>query len=214
MTGASEATPLLRARGLRKAFGGTPVFEDFGLDVAGGDIVALVGPNGAGKSTLLACLAGAAPLDEGTIAIAGEPSDPSSAAHWKAVFGVLDDFTWLPDLTIADHLTLMSPERAARPVRAALDTFGIAGLADRLPASLSAGQRQRAALATALVRPWRVLLLDEPEQHLDARGVDGLADRLAALAGPDRCVLLSTHAPALLARLGCRSVALGAGPAA
>jgi ABC-2 type transport system ATP-binding protein len=202
---------VLQAHGLRKAFREAVVFENLDLAVGDGEIVAVVGPNGAGKSTLLECLAGAAPLDAGSITIAGEASDPSSASHWRAVFGVLDDFTWLPDLTIADHLMLLSPDRDMGGVLRALESFGVAGIRDRLPESLSAGQRQRAGLATAHVRPWQVLLLDEPEQHLDAPGVELLADQLVAMAAPGRCVVMSTHAPELITRMGCRSITLASG---
>ncbi|WP_157987969.1 ABC transporter ATP-binding protein [Jiangella endophytica] len=195
--------PVLSAAGLRKTYGELVVVDDLTFDVPGGGVVALVGPNGAGKSTLLECLAGAAPLDAGAIAVGGVRSDPSSAAHWRQVFGILDDFTWLPDLTVADHLVLMSGDRGAEAVDAALERFGVAGQRDRLPESLSAGQRRRAALAAARVRPWRVLLLDEPEQHLDADGIDLLADELVSMATPDRCILLSSHAAGLVDRLGC-----------
>lgn len=201
-----ERAPVLSAAGLRKSYGDLVVVDDLTFDVPGGGVVALVGPNGAGKSTLLECLAGAAPLDAGTIAVGGRRSDPSSAEHWRQVFGILDDFAWLPDLTVADHLVLMSDGRSLDPVDAALERFGVAGLRDRLPESLSSGQRRRAALAAARVRPWRVLLLDEPEQHLDADGVDLLAAELvslATLATPDRCVVLSSHAAGLVDRLGC-----------
>lgn len=192
----------LGASGLRKTYGDLVVFDDLTFDVPGGGVVALVGPNGAGKSTLLECLAGAAPLDAGDITVGGRRSDPSSAAHWRDVFGLLDDFAWLPDLTVADHLALMSAD-GDDGVDAALERFGVAGLRDRLPESLSSGQRRRAALAAARVRPWRVLLLDEPEQHLDSDGVDLLAAELTALATPGRCVVLSSHSAGLVDRLGC-----------
>lgn len=199
--------PVLHAAGLRKTYGDLIVFDDLTFDVAGGGIVALVGPNGSGKSTLLECLAGATPLDAGTIALAGRRSDPSSSAHWRSVFGILDDFAWLPDLTVADHILLMA-SGGDDAVAAALEAFGVAGLRDRLPESLSAGQRRRAALAAARVRPWRVLLLDEPEQHLDAGGIDLLAAELTSMATPDRCIVLSSHSAGLVDRLGCPALDL------
>ncbi|WP_181727359.1 ABC transporter ATP-binding protein [Streptomyces sp. PT12] len=203
-----ESPFLLQAYGLCKSFRDDVVFENLDLEIGDGDIVAVVGPNGAGKSTLLECLAGATPLNAGSITLAGRVSEPSSAAHWRSVFGVLDDFTWLPDLTVTDHLLLMSPENDADHVVRALTRFAVAGIRDRLPESLSAGQLQRAALATALVRPWEVLLLDEPERHLDAAGIDCLAEELNVMATRGRCVLVSTHSSELLAQLGCRSFSL------
>lgn len=199
---------LLQAHGLCKSFRDEVVFENLDVEVGDGEIVAVVGPNGTGKSTLLECLAGAIPLDGGSLTIAGRASNPSSAAHWRSVFGVLDDFTWLPDLTVADHLRLLSPQGDGAGVLAALERFDIAGVRDRLPESLSAGQLQRAALATAVVRPWQVLLLDEPERHLDTRGIDSLAEGVAAMATSGRCVLVSTHSTTLMDRLGCRSLSM------
>ena len=79
---------VLRAVDLGKAYRDTPVFKHLDLEFGSGDIVALVGPNGAGKSTLLGCLAGAAPLDEGSVTILGKASDPSSVDHWRSVYGL------------------------------------------------------------------------------------------------------------------------------
>lgn len=199
---------VLRAVDLGKAYRDTPVFKHLDLEFGSGDIVALVGPNGAGKSTLLGCLAGAAPLDEGSVTILGKASDPSSVDHWRSVYGVLDDFTWLPDLTIADHLMLMSTNRDADTVLRALESFGVAQIRNRMPESLSSGQRQRTALATAHVRPWQVLLLDEPERHLDTVGVETLARELASMATRGRCIMLSSHSSDLVAQLGCRVINL------
>lgn len=68
---------------------------------------------------------------------------------------------------------------------------------------MSSGQRQRVALATARIRPWNVLLLDEPEAHLDRVGVETLAGELLDMADPSRCVVLSSHDHALVQALGC-----------
>lgn len=198
----------LRVAGLTKSYGASPVLADVSFDVPGGGITALTGPNGVGKSTLLDCVAGSAPFDEGTVEVFGRLSRPSSAEHWRAVHGVLDDFTWLPGLSVLDHLMLLSPEPSPDAVRSALRAFGVAGAEHRRPAALSSGQRQRVALATARVRPWRVLLLDEPEAHLDTDGVKTLARELRSLLTPDRCVLLSTHDSMLVDALGCVRVEL------
>ncbi|MGL5857314.1 MAG: ABC transporter ATP-binding protein [Angustibacter sp.] len=206
------ADEVLGADGLTKSYGRELVLEELTLSVGAGEVVALVGANGSGKSTLLECLAGAVPFERGSIRVLGRRSDPSSTAHWRAVYGVLDDFTWLPDLSVADHLMLMSPNGDTGLVREALQRFGVAAFGGRDPVSLSAGQRQRAALATILVRPWRVLLLDEPERHLDQGGIETLAGELTPMASESieqRCIVLSSHSSELVARLGCRVVEMG-----
>jgi ABC-2 type transport system ATP-binding protein len=201
----------LRATGVNKAYGKTPVLTDVSLEVAAGEVAVVVGPNGAGKSTLLNCLAGARRMDSGTVEVFGELSDPTSPVHWASVYGVLDDFSWLPGLSVLDHLMLLSPDGDVRVVEAAPDAFEIGAVRDHKPVALSSGQRQRVALATTRVRPWRVLLLDEPEAHLDVDGAELLARELRNLQSPERCILLSTHAPGLRERLACPEIRLAGG---
>ncbi|MGF1661996.1 MAG: ATP-binding cassette domain-containing protein [Kineosporiaceae bacterium] len=191
----------VRVTGLGKRYGETVVFEGLNFAAEDGRVTALRGPNGSGKSTLLGCLAGSIPVDGGTVEVDGRAADLSSSAHWRWVYGVLDDFSWLPDLTVTDHLVLLSAEADPGAARSALAAFGVTEIGDRLPASLSSGQRQRGALATLLVRRWRVLLLDEPEMHLDGDGVQRLARVLSGVATPGRCVVVSTHSEDLLRRL-------------
>lgn len=186
----------LRVRALRKAYGGTNVVSDFSLDVPDGRIAVLRGSNGSGKSTLLGCLAGARSLAEGSVTVYGVDSNPSSARHWRSVYGILDDFPWVPDLTVADHLRLLTQSRDELEV--AVSSMGVQPLLNRLPFSLSAGQRQRCALATAMLRRWQVLLLDEPERHLDGDGVITLGRQLAGMLGPGRCAVMATHSRDLM----------------
>lgn len=207
-------TAALRATGLRKSFGDHVVLDDIDLVVGHGELIAVVGPNGAGKSTLLECVAGAQRLDAGTIELDGRSSNPSSATHWRRVYGVLDDFAWLHDLTVRDHLALLGRRGTAADaseglVERALDDMGIANLGGRLPESLSSGQRQRAALASCLVRQWDVLLLDEPERHLDAEAIDAFADLVVHLTAGGRAVVLSSHSSRLVERSGARTLDLG-----
>ena len=189
----------LEAVGLTKSYGGSPVLTDYDLVVPDGRVTVLRGRNGAGKSTLLGCLAGARALDGGTINVYGNRADPSSSAYWRSVYSILDEFPWLPDLSVWDHLQLLGASPTA--VTAALSAFEAAGLEDRLPRSLSSGQRQRCALATAVLRKWQVLVLDEPERHLDHEGVNLLGQRLGELVGPGRCIVLSSHSGRLVSAL-------------
>ncbi|GAB6899158.1 ABC transporter ATP-binding protein [Kineosporia succinea] len=199
---------MLRVTGVSKRYGSESVLTDVSLTLPAGGVMALTGPNGAGKSTLLDCLSGATPMDAGTVEIFGRPSHPSSAEHWLAVYGILNDFTWLPGLTVIDHLMLLAPSPPGASVQAALDAFGVPDLGGHRPTALSSGQRRRVALASARVRPWSVLLLDEPEAHLDRAGVEMLARELLALLTPERCILLSSHDPVLLKALDCPQVRL------
>ena len=197
---------VLEAVGVSKRFGDRQVLDRVGVVTSPGRALVLRGSNGTGKTTLLRCLAGAAPMDEGTVLLDDVPRDTASPAWWAQVHSVLDDFSWFPELTVGDHLRLLDGQ--ADP-EGALATFGAEMLVDRTAVSLSSGQMRRAALATTIVRPWRVLLLDEPEQRLDAQGLASLALAVEGFCAQGRAVVLSTHSDALVSLLRCDVVTLG-----
>jgi ABC-type multidrug transport system ATPase subunit len=115
---------------------------------------------------------------------------------------LLDDLDFFPDLTAAEHLDLLARAHGnASPedlVDTTLDDIGLLGAADQLPGSLSSGQRRRLALATALVRPRKLMVLDEPEARLDTDGVQWLSDRLIAEKKSGTSILFASHDPALV----------------
>jgi ABC-2 type transport system ATP-binding protein len=192
MTGVPEPddVPLLAADGLSVGYGGEPVCAPVSLAMLPGTAVGLVGPNGAGKSTVLQTMVGLLPALGGTVEFAGQPVDERSADFRRAVAGVLDDDAFFPSLTGAEHLLLT--ERAGA-----------------LPSALSSGQRRRLALAGALVRPARLLVLDEPERRLDTAMRRALADRLAGLVAAGATVLFASHDPAFLDTLADAVLVVG-----
>lgn len=155
-------------RGASLAYGDAPVFADLDLDLAPGELLAVVGPSGAGKSTLLGVLAGLQTLTSGTIR---RPEDDGGST--RVVF---QQPSLLPWRTVAENVRLglefraNARERGAdadASVHALLAQLGIAALADRRPAELSGGQAQRVAIARALAAHPTLLLLDEPFSALD-----------------------------------------------
>lgn len=215
MTPEPDATdrvrPVVEVAGLSKTFGGgTPVLSDVDLVLEHGTVSVVTGSNGAGKSTLLECLAGAQPYDRGTMRLHGRPVSPQTREHWLEVHAVLDDFAWFPDLSVMDHFAMLDPDADRERVVSALRRLGAEALLDRRPLTLSSGQRQRCALATAAVRPWTLLLLDEPERHLDATTVPAVLAFVQDLA--DRgAVLMASHAPELAEAPGIRRFHVHAG---
>lgn len=191
---------------LTKRFGDRAIAHDWSLHVDPGHAAFLTGPNGVGKSTILSCLAGTEPCEYAGFSWDGNPCTPTSSAHWRTFYAVAADFAWLPDLTVMDHLLMMGDERQALR---ALESLDAEPLADRSLASLSTGQAQRAALATAAVRDWDVLLLDEPEQRLDDDGVRRLADMLLGFLAAGRVVVAATHSRRLIDLVGGREVPCG-----
>ncbi|MFC4565783.1 heme ABC exporter ATP-binding protein CcmA [Nocardiopsis mangrovi] len=187
--------PIVVARAVGVELGGVPVLRGVDLTVAPGEVVAVLGANGAGKTTLLRCLAGLQQAS-GSVDVLGRPA-ADEPDFWREVALVGDEPAWYPGLTVQEHLELMrtvhGPGRLE--VRAAVELFELAGCADRAPVSLSTGQRQRLSLAMALLRPSRLLLLDEPERGLDAAFRERLAGLLASYAADGGAVVMVTHDP-------------------
>ncbi|WP_456696105.1 ABC transporter ATP-binding protein [Aeromicrobium sp. P5_D10] len=193
----SSPPPLLRVRDLQRHFGDLQVLTGLDLDLESGQALALIGPNGSGKSTALRCICGADRPTSGTVELNGAPLDERSAATRRDLAVVMDDLSFFPDLSVAEHLELFARahrvEGAGSVVDAVLADVGLRGQAAQLPGTLSSGQRRRLALASAFVRPRRLLVLDEPEQRLDAAGIEWLAERLIAEKADGLGILLVSH---------------------
>jgi heme ABC exporter ATP-binding subunit CcmA len=187
--------PIIIARDVGVELGGVPVLRGVDLTVAPGEVVAVLGANGVGKTTLLRCLAGLQRA-AGDVSVLGRPpvDEPD---FWREVVLVGDEPAWYPGLTVREHLELMRAVHGPGRLEAgaALELFELSGRADRAPSSLSTGQRQRLSLAMALLRPSRLLLLDEPERGLDAAFRERLAGLLAEYAANGGTVVMVTHDP-------------------
>ncbi|WP_329121768.1 ABC transporter ATP-binding protein [Streptomyces sp. NBC_01353] len=164
----------LKIRGLRRSFGSAVALDGLDLDVAPGELLALLGPSGCGKTTALRVLAGFEQPDAGQVLLDGENIVPVPADRRDTAM-VFQSYSLFPHLTAVDNVAFglrMRKVRAAeRRARAAelLELVGLAGHGDRFPHQLSGGQQQRVALARALALRPRLLLLDEPLSALDAR---------------------------------------------
>lgn len=192
-----------------------PALAGVDLDVAEREILLVSGANGAGKTTLLRLLAGLVPLQSGTAEVLGHDlaTDRTGARRDLALVGH-DTFCY-DDLTVRENLRFAA--RAARrpdtACDAAIERLGLTRVAGTTHARLSAGQRKRLALAVALTREPRLLLLDEPHAGLDAGGREVL-DAVVAAAPPEgRTVVLVSHEVERARTLATREVVLHAGRA-
>jgi ABC-type lipoprotein export system ATPase subunit len=198
--------PVVRARAVVKAFGkgraARRVLDGVSLDVAAGELVAVVGRSGTGKSTLLHLLGGLDRPDAGTIEVAGVRVDGRderalTTLRRRRVGFVFQSFHLLPELTGLENVLL--PARLARSgsgarrARALLDSLGLREAAERLPGSLSGGEQQRVAIARALVNDPPLVLADEPTGNLDAESGEVVLALLRRVAGQGRAVVLVTH---------------------
>jgi thiamine transport system ATP-binding protein len=167
-------------------YGLRTALDRLSLDVATGEIVAVLGPSGCGKSTLLRAVAGLVPLDAGTVAWDGD--DLEAVPPHRRGFGlVFQDHALFPHRSVADNvafgLRMQGIRGAVRAARVAevLALVGLDGSGDRSVGTLSGGEAQRVALARALAPRPRLLMLDEPLASLDRSLRDRLAGELPAL---------------------------------
>ncbi|HQY99955.1 MAG TPA: ABC transporter ATP-binding protein [Propionicimonas sp.] len=209
----ARRTPVLKVTNLKKAFGPVVIVDGFNLEVAAGEAVALTGRNGAGKSTVLRCLIGADRPDDGTIEVNGVPVRETDPQIRRDVATVIDDLDFFPDLSVVEHLDLLARAHGIPDADDAVDEVlhevQLVPQSGQLPGTLSSGQRRRLALATAFIRPRKLLILDEPEQRLDTEGVAWLAARLVAERQRGLAIVMASHEPSLVEQVATRVVRLG-----
>jgi ABC-2 type transport system ATP-binding protein len=193
--------PPLTVRGLTRRYGRLVGLDALDLDLAPGECVALIGANGSGKSTAVRTIAGLLEPSEGTVAICGHDphAEPDGERARAALALVADEPLLYDDLTVRQHVELValahgvSDEGTQARVGALLERLGLSDRADYLPAELSRGMRQKTGLACALVRPARLLVLDEPVVGLDPPSQALLAELLLEAKRAGTAVLLTTH---------------------
>jgi len=181
---------MLRAEGLRHAFGRVRALDDISFHLTPGQTLAVFGPNGAGKTTLLKVLAGLIRPQAGTTHVEGGPGAIGWMGHQAHLYG---------HLTVRENLLFWAalydvptPLRRAR-VDEALRRHGLADRADEPVHALSRGLAQRAGIARALLHEPRVLLLDEPFTGLDLGAAGDFRRLLAEYAAAGRSAVIATH---------------------
>lgn len=206
---------VLEARALRKSYpsaaGPLLVLDGADLQLKPGESAAIMGPSGCGKSTLLHILGALDAPASGEVRLDGvNPhtlAEAEQARFRNARVGfVFQDHALLPQLTLLENVLtplLAGVPDPAAPARAErlLERVGLAARKDHLPGAVSGGEKQRAAIARALIRNPQLVLCDEPTGNLDRRSAEEVADLLAALDGdPPPIVIVVTHSAELAAR--------------
>ena len=197
---------LVEIQAARKTYKGASgqvlAVDGLSLSLDAGDFVAVQGPSGCGKSTLLLLAGGLLAPESGSVQIAGEDpyamtADARSKFRAKNIGFVFQQFHLVPYLSVLDNVlapsiasSLPGSEQRAREL---IDQFGLSHRLEHTPGELSSGERQRAALARALLNHPKVLLADEPTGNLDAENATEVLNHLREFASSGGAVLLVTH---------------------
>jgi putative ABC transport system ATP-binding protein len=205
--GVATPAPAVRIAHLGKSFGRRPVFSDVNFTVGAGELVEIVGPSGAGKTTLLRLIHGQLRPTKGQVWVEGR----SLHKWWRRGLGrlrrevsfIYQEQRLLPRLNALENLVfalmLVDPTvphgRIRRRALEALDDFGLGNRRNSYPSQLSAGERQRIAVARALASRPRVLLADEPLAAIDGQNAKVVKRLLEEAAAAGTTVIVATHEP-------------------
>ena len=163
----------LELKGVRKAFGATPVLDEVTLTLDQREFIAFLGPSGSGKSTLLRIIAGLETADAGEVWLEGRRIDTLPPGQ-RGIAMVFQHYALYPHMSVRENMAFglrnakVPRDEIARRVDEAARVLEITPLLDRKPAEMSGGQRQRVAIGRALVKQPKLFLLDEPLSNLDA----------------------------------------------
>jgi ABC-2 type transport system ATP-binding protein len=214
---------MITTRNLTKRFGHVEAVHEVSLDVRPGDRYGLLGPNGSGKTTLVRMLLGLVYATSGSISVLGEPVPRHVSRVLPEIGALIEEPAAYPHLSGRANLRLLDAAgpRSAGPhgagphgarrtrrrrVDEALEQVGLAGIDRRPVRNYSLGMRQRLGLAAALVRRPRLLILDEPTNGLDPRGIRDIRDLLIGLNAEGVTIFMSSHllpeVSALCTRIG------------
>ncbi len=190
-----ETPAAVSVDGVTKEYGSLVALAPTDLSVAEGTFIALIGHNGSGKSTLLKMAAGLLDATDGTITIHDAPAGSEMARASLSYIG--DDPILYDDLSVREHVDYLMPLHGLTDWDERSDeVIGRLGLGDRvddLPSTFSRGLRQKAALTLAFVRPFDVLLIDEPFVGLDQSGKAGLLGLLDEHHAAGDTIVVATH---------------------
>lgn len=212
---------MIRIENVSKSYLKNKVLDKVSLAVKAGEFVSIVGQSGAGKTTMVRLLIGEERADEGKVFVGDWDITRLSQREvpfLRRQIGVIfQDFKLLPKKTLAENVSFAlevsggSREKIKKIVPSVLKIVGLDGKGDRYPHEVSGGERQRAAIARALVHQPKMLLADEPTGNLDAINADEIIELLLRINRFGTTVILVTHNKEIVNRLNRRVVTMDRG---
>jgi cell division transport system ATP-binding protein len=201
-----------------KSYGQHKVLQDVSIDIQPGEFVSIVGKSGAGKTTLVRVLTGEERIAEGEVKIGDwniTKISKSEVPFLRRQIGVIfQDFKLLPKKTLAENVSFAlevsgsSYRKIKKIVPSVLKIVGLEDKKDHYPNEVSGGEKQRAAIARALVHQPKILLADEPTGNLDAINAQEIIDLLLRINKFGTTVILVTHNKEIVNRLNKRVVTM------
>ena len=186
---------VVSATGLTKQYGAAVALDPIDVDINAGERITLIGHNGSGKTTLIRMLAGLLEPTDGTALVGGHPLGSIEAR--AALSYLSDEPVFYDDLSVWEHLEyiarLHGTEDWQQHAIDLLDAVGIVERADDLPATFSRGLKQKAAITMAFVRPFDVMVVDEPFVGLDRTGRAALLELFRSAHADGAALLVATH---------------------
>lgn len=203
-------TPIITAKHIHRTFGKghleTHVLKGIDLEVQEGEFLAIMGKSGAGKSTLMYQLSLLDKPTSGELVIDGKnvlTLSEKSKTHFRlrTLGYIFQDYALVPDLSAAENVMIpilmrgVSWKSAKKTAQEALDSVGLAGKYENLPAELSGGEQQRVAVARALAGKPKIIFADEPTANLDSISGENVIELLTELNKAGQTIVMVTHEP-------------------
>jgi len=212
---------MIITEGVSKSYGKNKVLDNISFVVEGGEFVSITGPSGAGKTTLLHLLIGAEKMDEGRIKVdhyeVGKLGTSEGQEYRRKIGIIFQDFKLLPQKTVFENVAF-ALEVAGNTKKfinkRTIDVLKLAGLEplrNRFPRQLSGGEKQRTAIARALVHAPDLLFADEPTGNLDPANTEALAKLLLKINKHGTTIIMSTHNTQLVNTVKKRVIKLDEG---
>ena len=185
----------LHVKDVSKSYGTAPALDPITLEIAEGERIALIGHNGSGKTTMMRIAAGLLDATSGSVSICGNKAGTLPAR--ASLSFIADQPTFYDDLTLWEHMEYVARLHGVKEwEQTAADLLGHLGLferADEMPNRFSRGLRQKSAIALGFIRPFDLLLVDEPFVGLDASGKEALLELLSSASDNGSTVVVATH---------------------